>query len=530
MKKAILFFLLSGWAAAQQSGIEGVATDSVTHQPMAGVHVTLGASESPMARSQDTYGAISQRDGHFSVTGVPPAVYFISAQRNGYVYVPGKAPGVTVKPGEITTIAVEMTLQAVISGRVLDENGDPVEHVDVSTVPAVSGSPELRLRVEGRGRTDERGQFRVTGAPGKSLVMAMPRAFTTPFSEDVGSTYGETYYPATGTKSQATAVTVTPGHEVTGIDIRLIRKRIFTISGMVTGMPASAVSPMIWIFSRNDGSDRFNAESGFGAFPDGKFVIRGLSPGHYRVMARTDEVLTSPALQSEFVDVTLENSDATNVSLTLARGDSLSGVLEMEGAKAKDAPPGTPIVRLDPYPEGRTGRPKGGEVTPDGAFRFEDVFPGEYHVNVVPLPENAYLKSVNLDGAEMASGTLRLSRGISGAKLSIKVSLNGGQLTGRILGADGQPASTLGLVALAASADEIQWERLKEVHAGENFTFSGVRPGKYRLLAVASPAMPDDIAAFRAMFLKGTEIEIHEGDRIVKDIQSASTEGPDARR
>jgi hypothetical protein len=42
--------------------------------------------------------------------------------------------------------------------------------------------------------------------------------------------------------------------------------------------------------------------------------------------------------------------------------------------------------------------------------------------------------------------------------------------------------------------------------------------------------MPDDIAAFRAMLPKGTEIEIREGDRIVKDIQVLSTEGPDAKR
>jgi hypothetical protein len=194
MKRAILFFLLCGWAAAQQAGIEGVATDSVTHQPMAGVHVALGASQSPGERSQDTYGAISQRDGHFSVTGMPPAVYFISAQRNGYIYVPGKAPGVTLKPDEVATVAVEMTPQAVISGRVLDENGDPVEHVDVSTVAAVSGSPESRLRVEGRARTDERGQFRVISAPGKFVVMAVARmsGAITLFSEDEGSAYGET--------------------------------------------------------------------------------------------------------------------------------------------------------------------------------------------------------------------------------------------------------------------------------------------------------------------------------------------------
>jgi hypothetical protein len=288
---------------------------------------------------------------------------------------------------------------------------------------------------------------------------------------------------------------------------------------MSANMPA-----MMQLFSRSTGSDRFNSSTGFNAGPDGKFALHGLAPGHYRVVARMEDVLASKIFQSEFVDVTLENSDATNVTLTLAEGESLSGVLEMEGIKAI-------TVRLDPSSQpGQTGRPKGGEVAPDGAFRFEEIFPGEYRVNVVPLSENAYLKSVSLDGVEMANGTLRLSRGTGGTKLRIKVSLNGGQLKGRVLDGDGQPLPTPAFVALAVSADEIQWEHLKRVRTGDNFAFDGVRPGKYRLLAISSTAMPDDIDTIRAVFAKGTEIEIHEGERIVKDIQSVSTEGPDAKR
>ena len=167
----------------------------------------------------------------------------------------------------------------------------------------------------------------------------------------------------------------------------------------------------------------------------------------------------------------------------------------------------------------------------DGAFRFDDVFPGEYRVRVVPLPENAYLKTVNLDGVEMKNASLQISRA-AGAKLSVKVSLNGGQLKGRILDKDGQPLPTLALVALAASADEIGWDHLKPVQPGDSFTFSSLRPGKYRLLAISGEAMPepDENDAFKALFSKGTEIEIHERDRIVRDIRPILPEESDAKR
>ena len=96
---------------------------------------------------------------------MPPGIYFVSAQRNGYIYVPGKPPNVTVKPGEIAALTVELAPQAVISGRIFDENGDPVQHVEVEALP--SGAAEIRARAPMNARSDERGQFRLIGAPGK---------------------------------------------------------------------------------------------------------------------------------------------------------------------------------------------------------------------------------------------------------------------------------------------------------------------------------------------------------------------------
>jgi len=55
-----------------------------------------------------------------------------------------------------------------------------------------------------------------------------------------------------------------------------------------------------------------------------------------------------------------------------------------------------------------------------------------------------------------------------------------------------------------------------------------VRPGKYRLIAIGPQQMADyaeDRETAEALFRKAPEIEIHEGDRITRDVKPAAEEG-----
>jgi len=164
MRNPILIILFARCLAAQQASIEGTAIDAVTRQPLAGVHINMRHDS-----AENAWGAITRPDGHFSIAGMKPALYFLTAQRNGYIHLPGK--NAALKPGDqLTGFIVEMTPRAVIAGRVLDEFGDPMQNVDVEATPVV---PAPQLDEPGMGdRTDERGQFRMTGAPGKYYVKA----------------------------------------------------------------------------------------------------------------------------------------------------------------------------------------------------------------------------------------------------------------------------------------------------------------------------------------------------------------------
>ena len=90
------------------------------------------------------YGAMSDRTGHFSIATIRPGTYILLPERAGYLHVQAKGstgiPNITIKPGEhVTGYQLEMTPRALISGRVVDEAGDPVQGVRVQTVAVTFG-------------------------------------------------------------------------------------------------------------------------------------------------------------------------------------------------------------------------------------------------------------------------------------------------------------------------------------------------------------------------------------------------------
>ena len=239
-------------------------------------------------------------------------------------------------------------------------------------------------------------------------------------------------------------------------------------------------------------------------------------------------------LQSPALDIQPEGGDATGVTLPLVRGETVSGILEIEDGTVPAPPTEKLTVRLESGPEygvPDANQSEGADVDENGRFHVEQVFPGKLRVQVMPMPENAYIKSVRVGNAEAPDGLIDLSRGVSGAEISISMSHNGGQIGGRVLDETGEPLSgSLALVTLAATADEIGEQSFKPIEPGEEFRFQGLRPGKYRLVAIDAREFSDDFARIRAMFLSAPEIDVPEGGRILKDVKVLVMENAGAQQ
>jgi hypothetical protein len=540
MRRAILLALLSSALFAQQASIEGTVTDKVTHEPVSGVHITLITGVTNGVTG--SYGAMSDRDGHFSILSIRPGTYIMLCQRAGYLQAQLKESGIpnlVVKPSQqLKDYKIEMTQRAIVSGRVLDENGDPVQAATLDLVAvgseSVSFTQMMSDAMQGEHGTDDRGEFRLTAAPGKYYVRAtMMGRSDLPYGQNVserrndGATlppYSPTFYPSTASKGRATVVEAIGGREVSGLDIRMTRQAGLTVVGIVTRIPAGDERPNVYVRPVRDTARIFSRwrGGGDGVGADGKFSFTNLEPGHYRVWAELRNEKSK--LFSRTVELQLEGSDPPPLTLVLQPGADVLGTLVIEGD-----PPGAAVEKRVI----RIGS-ENGETDHDNGFQLTGLEPNKYHVEVEPLPENAYVKSVSLEGAPAGTDNqFEIPDGASAVRIKVTVSRGGAQISGRVLDSDGNRLLTpLAIVALAESADS-ENPHMGEVKPDATYSLKGVRPGKYRLYAVSPLDMSFDNNADqwnKKLFERGEEIEVKAGDRITKDVKLLSKEDAGAKK
>jgi hypothetical protein len=458
MKGAIIVLVVSACVRAQQGSLEGTAIHAVTREPLSHVHVRLVGGS--FAGISGAYGAMSDRTGHFSIATIRPGTYVLGPELAGFLYVQAKGgiPNLTIKPGQpLTGYQLEMTPQAVISGRVVDEAGDPVESVGVQTVPATPGSTPIILAPIPNLGTDDRGEFRLVVAPGKYYVQATlsnsrsaqegPEIRSDGTSEAI---YGTTFYPSAVHKERGTVVEAVAGKDAGGIEIRLARQQQgLSISGVVSGFPEGPARGFVSMRSGESAQQMFSGR-GTSIGADGKFRFDGLQAGFYRVMAQYDDGKTQ--LVSRSMEWQLENSEIANVELVLLPPLELSGSVKMEGEAAGAAAPKR-TVKLEPkgFFMGNLGM-TGGAVDGSGAFRIGNIAPGRYRVKVESLAENAYLKALEIDGVAAAKGIADLSQAARGATAKVTWGAGFGPGAG------------------------FRWRAHREQHADG---FSGQRSGRY---------------------------------------------------
>jgi hypothetical protein len=527
--------LIAGCLRAQQVSAAGVTVDQ-TGQALAGVHVRLITGEFDSNEGiYAVFGATSDKAGQFSLTGLKPGLYLVMAERGGFLQ--QSAAGFTMlalKPGQqLTDYKIVMTARAVIAGRVTDEYGDPLQGVSIQTQSAAHGQPQNFMFGSRNVMTDDRGEFRLIAAPGKYYVKAAqfnqhggPAEIRTDGTP--GGPFISTYFPSAATTDAASAIDVAAGQDLAGIEIRLLRTgpgastHSLTISGVVVGTPENGRANVMLRFGQKAGEMHDGRGATAGA--DGRFSLAGLQPGFYSIAASYPAGRTP--LQSHAMEFRLDAADETGIQLTLAPGEDLIGKLELVG----DAPTGQNekhTVRLEAAGWGNQfgqGDPAAAEVGQDGSFHISSVPPAKFKAVVEPMPENGYLKEIAVDDKSVPERVLDFSQGVGGSRLKITVSRNGGQISGQVLGKDGEPAIGLIMVFIGTDAKHMDEENAVRTSDGK-YSLQAIRPGKYRLVAIDVAEMMqvfsgdgDNQETMQQLFDAGQEIEIKEGDRISKDM------------
>src|ERR1700733_4342553 len=109
---ALLLAALAVAALAQQAAnVSGTVTNSVTGAPVVRAHVTL--------RGVKTFGALTNGEGKFSMTGIAPGDYAYAGERVGFARESrSRTPGVDLHTGD-NSLDLKLTPVGSIAGRVL---------------------------------------------------------------------------------------------------------------------------------------------------------------------------------------------------------------------------------------------------------------------------------------------------------------------------------------------------------------------------------------------------------------------------
>ena len=548
-----------------------VLIDDRDERPLRRARVVLGID------GRDGRIAITEDDGSFQFSNVPSGRYQVTAIRAGYVTTAYGAtrPGRQGKFVEVTEgakvsgITLKVPRGAVITGTVLDSNGQPIASATVRALRYVFDNGERSLVSPHENlTTDDRGEYRIFGlAAGEYLVVAsmrssewvssgvhqisnqdimrartgrnpvssMPSApqpsapdkVTREGIRERAVKYAAVFYPGTTSLSQAIAVKVGPGEERPSIDIAVQLEPVADLAGTVI-YPSSGVAH-ISLSLVETGRPFIPGVTGvfpqMGATTSGKFLIPDVPPGIYTLVAET---ASGPRYWAQ-AELVVSGEDMPDISLTLQPATTLSGRLRSDGGEPR--PDFTKArVTLSPAQASRvTLAMQPAQVSADGTFTIAGVTPGRYRIRASPVSDGKGREWIPagamIDGHDVMDFPIEVRAGQTISNAEITFTDKPTELSGSVVDASGKPLANAQVIVFAA--DRAYWTpqsrriAATQASASGRYGFRNLPAGEY-LIAIAVDA--DDGQWFDPAFLESSSgealtITLTAGAPVIQDLR-----------
>jgi hypothetical protein len=365
--------------------------------------------------------ALTDGTGRFTFDKLPAGTYRISVmppEHSGrFVSSDDRVASIDLDAAKTVEIPpVRLPFGASVSGQVVDDRGEPMANVQIYALADEPGNPQRGRVGSPFCRTDDLGRYRLFGLRAGIVLIAATAENSMRGSDSwAQARLVLTYFPDAVTESQATPLTVRPGSDVEGIDIRMARLRTCRVSGTATdsrGLP----------YRGDLGFRRKTVDgSSIAHIPikaEGSFEVTGIVPGSYAIVAgdygggafereKTGQYANLPV---EVTDGDVEGlMVVTKPTVDLAvrvefepglttRGGTVAGTISDE----KGAPVRDQVVVLFPLDRSRWTMESSGVLSgrsdKDGLYRIRGVRAGQYRVTAI---DRASLNRLYTDRASL---------------------------------------------------------------------------------------------------------------------------------
>ena len=423
---------------------------------------------------------------------VTPGTYFASADRSGFVESEDSAATITVADGETTpTLTLKLHKQGVITGRVFNEDGEPMARAMVQPLRwMVAGGPNGHRTLMPQGdsttSTNDLGEYRILGLrPGKYLLSAQS-SYRGHNDLAAREAYTTLYFPNVAELAAAQPIEVPPGGIRQGVDFRLTKTSVVRLSGRVSPMPSPnaerrSVNTMVTLSPRSAVSPmaRIDRQRSAQVNPQGEFLLTQVPSGSYTLTANT----LGPNQDRRTARIIVEVGDRDLNGIALA----LEPPLTLNGRFVADDPT-APLASLTAHLQAESSAQSVaayGRADAQGRFVINNLERDAFHARFNGLPAGHYVKSVQL-GSLDAKSTLDLSAGVPG-ELVVTLEKGTAELTGRLIHPSQNPAPRLQVLLINAQMEV----RAARADAQGQYSFKEITPGDYRLIATATSDFSD---------------------------------------
>jgi len=549
----VSFVFFASSAVSQQTpqsataSIEGIVTRVDTGAPVVGAQVTLtvlnplsaallgGADPATILAAQAAQPVAqtpplqippinTDSEGKFLFKSLAGGSYNIVAVANGFVRQQygqrspnGQGtPFVLAANQNVKDIALRLTPAGTVSGRILDENGQPALGIPVQVLRAAYNVTGRVYQAVGTAAADDRGQYRLFGVPPGRYYLSVgnppgpPRTISPTGGGPIGppgtgTVYAFSYFPGVADAGQAVMIEVKSAQEAS-FDMTARRQQMYRVRGTLldsrTGQPpAGNVQVLLAYRTPTGGGGSFSSGRNYDP-ATGRFELLNVIPGQYAVQAQIQEALSGPISAQQIeqriatqamqpmgrTPITVTNADVEDVAITLTTAATLPGKVAVEGQSLSTL---TGIDRMrvtlraarGGIPDVGVGQQPGpGIVGADGSFQIAGLREGEYIAAVNVASAGFYVKSIQYGGSDILNNSFKFSGSASG---SVDVILRPGtaRVGGIVSDARSQVLSGVQAVLVPEQRNRTDLYRTATTDATGRFNFTNVTPGQYRIFS-----------------------------------------------
>jgi hypothetical protein len=500
MPKCLLFsvclaFITPGLAGPSIATVDGSVFNKMSGAPIKNAHVIYIRTSSDTGASP--VSTDTDLEGHFSLQLVP-GTYRLWVERNGFarqVYgalsPAGEGTDLTLAPGQqLHQVAFRLVPLGVIAGRVVDEDGEPLQGVGIQALRFSYANGRRQLVSVSGTSSNDRGEYRIFGLPAARYLLraSMPGSpMSRPFESgalvpEAQDFYAPVYFPGAVDLDSASPISLAEGAELADVDFRMRKVHAVTVRGHLVSPSGKFSSSQIEVVLAHNDSNFASFIDRVSAFVDpasGKFEVHGVSPGSYILVA--SQLLAGRSLGGRVPVEINPSSPPEDVALPLTPAFEIAGSVEVEGATRGTLQ--NLSIRLSPSEGLALGPEPSSKVGSDGSIRLAGVTPGLWSLSVEPLPQGLWIKTESLGNSDGVAGEVNVSESGRG-QLRVVLASNGAQISGTV-GKEGQPCRAT--VALAPAAPELRSSRnlyrVTNTSGQGLFVLRNVPPGTYKLFA-----------------------------------------------